>query len=69
MNQRNNDTYVKEELRKALRRELAHVEERKKMEMEAKQMFGDEMYHKLMGVNAAREDALCSGYIHISVLK
>ena len=59
--ERNNDEYVKKQLKAALAKELQYVEEKKKAEMETKALYGDDMYKRLHDIGDSRKDAFGSG--------
>ena len=61
--ERNNDEYVKKQLKAALAKELQYVEEKKKAEMETKALYGDDMYKRLHDIGDSRKDAFGSGNI------
>ena len=64
---RNDDEYIRNTLKRRLREELEYLEEKKKSEMEAKEILGEEYADKLCDVNDTRKDALISGLMYISL--
>ena len=48
-------------MKRRLREELEYLEEKKKSEMEAKLVLGDEFADKICDVNDTRKEALMSG--------
>ena len=62
---RNDDEYIKEALKSALHVELKYLEEKRKIEEEAKYIMGKEMSKKMHEVSNARSEAYVSGIIII----
>ena len=62
---RNDDEYIKETLKEALNVELKYLEEKRKIEEEAKYIMGNEMSKKMHEVSDARTEAYVSGNIVI----
>ena len=58
---RNDDDYVRNCLKTRLREEIEYLESKRRSELEAKAVFGDEMYQKMTDANEARNEALLSG--------
>ena len=58
---RNDDEYIRNTLKRRLREELEYLEEKKKSEMEAKEILGEEYADKINDINDTRKDALISG--------
>ena len=58
---RNDDNYVRNCLKTRLREEIEYLESKRRSELEAKAVFGDEMYQKMTDANEARNEALLSG--------
>jgi len=48
-------------LKTRLREEIEYLESKRRSELEAKSVFGDEMYQKMTDANEARNEALLSG--------
>ena len=64
---RNDDEYIRNTLKTRLREELEYLEEKKKSEMEAKEILGEEYADKVCDINDARKEALISGQMNISL--
>ena len=62
---RNDDEYIRNTLKRRLREELEYLEEKKKSEMEAKEVLGEEYAEKMCDVNDTRKEALISGQMNI----
>ena len=65
MEHRNDDEYIKQTLKEALNVELKYLEEKRKIEEEAKYIMGNEMSKKMHEVSDARSEAYVSGNIII----
>ena len=65
---RNEEDYVRNCLKTRLREEIQYLESKRRSELDAKAVFGDDMYQKMTDANEARNEALLSGisifYIH-----
>ena len=62
---RNDDDYIRETLKSALNVELKYLEEKRKIEEEAKYIMGNAMSKKMHEVSDARSEAYVSGNIMI----
>ena len=58
---RNNDEYIRKELKAAMKKELAYLEEKRQIEQEAKLIFGDHMSKAMRSVTDVRNEAYASG--------
>jgi len=58
---RNNDKHVKESLKEGLKLELDYLEEKRKIEEEAKWIMGNQISKKMHEVTDARNDAYGTG--------
>ena len=61
VDKRNDDDYIKETLKSVLNIELKYLEEKRKIEEEAKYIMGNEMSKKMHEVSDARVEAYVSG--------
>ena len=61
MEHRNDDDYVRKKLKTALQEELQYIEDKQKIEAEAKLMFGEATVQKMHCITDARNDAYISG--------
>ena len=61
VDKRNDDDYIKETLKSVLNVELKYLEEKRKIEEEAKLIMGNEMSKKMHEVSDARVEAYVSG--------
>ena len=61
VDKRNDDDYIKETLKSVLNVELKYLEEKRKIEEEAKYIMGNEMSKKMHEVSDARVEAYVSG--------
>ena len=60
---RNDDDYIKNTLKARLREELEYIEEKRKSDIEAKEVLGDEFANKISSAQDARNEALISGLL------
>ena len=58
---RNEEDYVRNCLKTRLREEIQYLESKRRSELDAKAVFGDDMYQKMTDANEARNEALLSG--------
>lgn len=61
VDRRNDDEYIKDTLKSVLNVELDYLEEKRKIEEEAKNIMGKEMSKKMHEVSDARVEAYVSG--------
>ena len=58
---RNDDDYIRKKLNARLREEFEYIEEKRKSDIEAKEVLGDDIANKIACANDARHEALISG--------
>ena len=61
MANRNDDEYIRKELKAALHKELDYIDEKRQIEEEAKLLFGDNMSKTMHSITDARNEAYGSG--------
>ena len=59
-NQRKNENYVDDKLKEALNIQLEELEEKVQIAEQARAVFGEDMYIKLMQIEGSRNEALLS---------
>ena len=61
MEHRNNDEYIRKKLKDGLQEELQYLEFKRQIELDAKDIMGDDMSKAMQCITDARNDAYISG--------